>query len=74
VEHAPTLTFAAVEVRKQQPGARASPFHGVNTGSNPVGDANFFNNLHATRFSRGTLIRGQVQHCPENYGTWGHEG
>jgi hypothetical protein len=49
-------------------------FHGGNTGSNPVGDANFFNNLHALRFSRGTLIRGQVQHCPENYGPWGHEG
>ncbi len=40
MEHAPTLTFAAVEVRKQQPGARASPFHGANAGSNPAGDAN----------------------------------
>ena len=39
MEHAPTLTFAAVEVRKQQPGARASPFHGANAGSNPAGDA-----------------------------------
>ena len=41
MEHAPTLTLAAVEERKQQPGARASPFHGANAGSNPAGDANF---------------------------------
>ena len=40
MEPAPTLTFAAVEERKQQPGARASPFHGANAGSNPAGDAN----------------------------------
>jgi hypothetical protein len=33
-----------------------SSFHGVNTGSNPVGDAKSFNNLRALRFSRGTVI------------------
>jgi len=32
------------------------PFHGANTGSNPVGDAKSFNNLRALRFSRGTVI------------------
>src|SRR5579862_842118 len=33
---------------------RTSPFHGGNTGSNPVGDANLINNLWNCRFRRAT--------------------
>src|ERR1700683_139798 len=33
---------------------RTSPFHGGNTGSNPVGDANLINNLRNCRFWRAT--------------------
>jgi hypothetical protein len=40
------------------------PFHGGNTGSNPVGDAKSLNNLHALRFftryvtgSQGSIAR-----------------
>ena len=33
---------------------RTSPFHGGNTGSNPVGDANFINHLRNRWFRRTT--------------------
>ena len=33
---------------------RTSPFHGGNTGSNPVGDANLINNLRKRLFWRTT--------------------
>src|SRR3954470_16383480 len=42
---------------------RTSPFHGGNTGSNPVGDANKMNHLLETPgFSRGQ-IRGHIKDC-----------
>jgi hypothetical protein len=47
---------------------RTSPFHGGNTGSNPVGDAKPFNNLQVLRFSRGTLIRSRLPRWRENSG------
>jgi hypothetical protein len=39
-------------------------FHGGNTGSNPVGDANFFNNLHALRFNVRLLPSGRSRAWP----------
>jgi len=49
----------------------AASFHGGNTGSNPVGDANSFNDLQARRFSRGTLIRSRLHRWREKSGTVG---
>jgi hypothetical protein len=46
-------------------------FHGVNTGSNPVGDAKSFNKLQAVPLSRGTVIRGRLRRWRENSGPVG---
>ncbi len=45
---------------------RTSPFHGGNTGSNPVGDAKLLNNLQELKFWRATLIDGHSGIAAEN--------